>query len=447
MNAITLTVKDLKRLLSDRRALVINLVLPLLLTFIMGLSFGGGFFGKSSGISAIPVAMVAGDLPDMVKDPLANGLTESGFFTVVWADTSTARALVKNGDVAAAVVVPPDFTERFFSQEDVALQIWKDPGSQLKSGIVEQIFTRLLVQYQAGEAAYLALWPETLDPQEGTNFQEWADDFFEGDFGDIWQKLRAPESEPELNLAAENFMLAMDRQVALNQALSSQGISLAVKNKSDLAMDDSEAKEINLFNFFLPNFAVFFLMFGVAASSRDFHREQKAGTLQRQMLAPIRRESFLLGKWATASIQGILMLSVLFLAGGILFRVDLAAAPFSLALIVILCSTAAASVFLFLALLSPTEKFMDNLTTVVILVSAMVGGNMIPLENLPAWMKGIGQFGFNFWANLGFQNIMNYGRGVVEDPQPAVVLACMSVGLLMVNLMMFRLRMRKGGLV
>ena len=148
----------------------------------------------------------------------------------------------------------------------------------------------------------------------------------------------------------------------------------------------------------------------------------------------------------SASVQGILMLSVLFLAGGILFRVDLAAAPFSLALIVILCSTSAASVFLFLAVLSPNEKFMDNLTTVVILVSAMVGGNMIPLDNLPPWMKGVGQFGFNYWANLSFQNIMSHGRGVMEDAKPAVVLAFISFGLLMVNLVLFRLRIRRGGL-
>ena len=57
-------------------------------------------------------------------------------------------------------------------------------------------------------------------------------------------------------------------------------------------------------------------------------------------------------------------------------------------------STAAASVFLFLGLISPTEKFMDNLTTVVILVTAMLGGNMIPLDSMPAWMARFGQFGF-----------------------------------------------------
>ena len=92
--------RDLRRMAADRRALVINLVLPLVLTSVMGLSFGGGVFGKK-GISAIPVALVAGDMPDALRDRLLAGLEESGFFAPVWADSLEADTLVRAGDVAA----------------------------------------------------------------------------------------------------------------------------------------------------------------------------------------------------------------------------------------------------------------------------------------------------------------------------------------------------------
>ncbi|NTU62997.1 MAG: hypothetical protein HGB05_06240 [Chloroflexi bacterium] len=46
--------RDLRRMAADRRALIVNLALPLVLTAVMGLSFGGGVFGKK-GLSAIPV--------------------------------------------------------------------------------------------------------------------------------------------------------------------------------------------------------------------------------------------------------------------------------------------------------------------------------------------------------------------------------------------------------
>jgi ABC-type multidrug transport system permease subunit len=152
------------------------------------------------------------------------------------------------------------------------------------------------------------------------------------------------------------------------------------------------------------------------------------------------------GKWLGAAGQGIFMLGVLFLVGGILFRINLGPDPFSLAVTSLLCSTAAASVFLLLALVSPSEKFMDNLASVVILVSAMLGGNLIPLESMPDWMSRFGQFGFNYWANLSFQHIMVEDVGIGAQPRPVVVLAAVSGVLLVVNLGIFRLRASKGGL-
>ena len=47
MRIFTVAGKDLRRFQSDRRALIVSLALPLVLTFIMGLSFGGGMFGSS----------------------------------------------------------------------------------------------------------------------------------------------------------------------------------------------------------------------------------------------------------------------------------------------------------------------------------------------------------------------------------------------------------------
>ncbi len=445
MNCILLAFKDLKRVVSDRRAFAVSLLLPLLLTFIMGLSFGGGLFGKSSGISAIPVAMVADNLPTLFKDRLAEGMTESGYFTVTWADSAGADALVRQGEVAAAVVVPETFLDDFLDRQPVHISLWKDPGSQLKAEIVEQILGRAMARYQAGEAAYRTLWPDTtwrIDEESG---ETWPDDLFEGDFSDIWQRFRSPEGSGRWAEARDHFLTAMDRQAALVQVMDRGGISLSVQDKAP-GGEFSKPRDINLFNYFLPSFSVFFLMFAVAASCRDLHRERRAGTLQRQLLSPVTSVDFLLGKWLAAAGQGLIMLAVLFLLGGVLYRVNLGPDFYSLAVVSLLCSTAAASVFLFLGLISPTEKFMDNLTTVVILVTAMLGGNMIPLDSMPAWMARFGQFGFNYWANLSFQNIMVENLGLAGVLQPAAVLLGVSVVLLGASLFIFVARTRRGGL-
>lgn len=432
--------KDLLRFVSDRRALVVNMVLPLVLTFIMGLSFGGGMFGQSKGISAIPLAMVGGDLPEMMKDRLAEGLRESGFFEVTWTDSLVAEQLVRQGEVTAAVVLPPLFVEDFFEMKDVEIQLWKDPASEFKSGIVEQILTRSLRQYQAGEAAYLALWPDE-------DYPDWTgkdgEDLLEGDLTDIWKAWRDEPDDPRWAEARTNMINAIDRHLALSEAMETQVLSLSVHDR-EMAVGSETPEDVNLFNYFLPSFSVFFLMFAVAASARDLHREKLNGTLHRQLLSPVRSSDFILGKWISATLQGVFQLVVLYAMGAVLFRVNLGPDIWSLPLAILLCCTAAAGLFLILALLAKTDKVMDNLSTIVILVSALIGGNMMPLDSMPVWVHTFGRISFNYWANVSFGDIMARDMSLLENLKPVYVLAGMSGGFLLLNLLLVRLKSRKG---
>ena len=433
--------KDLQRLVGDRRALIVNLALPLLLTTIMGLSFGNG---GGSGISAIPVAMVAGEMPGFLKERLADGLQQSGFFTVTWADSLAADQLVRAGDVAAAIVLPDDLWTRLIDGERIGIGLWKDPGSTLKAGIVEEILSRMLVRYQAGEAAYESLWPE--DRAAGAGDEKFrADDYFSGDFNAVWKRFRAADDDPVLQGSRGRFMTVMDHQVALSDAMSVQQITLSVNDKAPVAAQDNK-KDTNLFNYFLPSFAVFFLMFAVAAGARDIHREREHLTLQRQLLSPVGSTRFVVGKWLAATAQGILQLTVLFGVGAMVFHVNLGPDPYTLLVMIILTSAAAASVFVLLALLTPTEKIMDNLSTVVILVSAMVGGNFVPVDALPPWVHGFGRFVFNYWANRGFTEVVVRDQSLGAIILPLLVLGSAALTLFVVNVGIFTVRARRGGL-
>ncbi|MFH1844057.1 MAG: ABC transporter permease, partial [bacterium] len=175
--------KDLLRVWRDRRALLINLALPLMLTAAMGLSFGGGLFGKS-GISAIPLAIVAEDLPSMFRDGLTTALEQTDLFQISWVDSATADRLVRRGEIQAAVVIPADAIALFLSDDELAVELWKDPNSQFKADIVEQILSRLMLQIQNREAAHNALWPD--DYREFDDPQSDLADYFSNDLGRAW---------------------------------------------------------------------------------------------------------------------------------------------------------------------------------------------------------------------------------------------------------------------
>lgn len=431
--------RDLRRMAADRRALVVNLALPLVLTSVMGLSFGGGVFGKK-GISAIPVALVAGDLPAPLRDRLLEGLQESGFFAPTWADSAQADALVRAGDVAAAIVLPPRALEDFFSADSLVIEVWKDPASEVKAGIVQEIVQRGVLRLQAGEAAYRALWPQDYAPTAADSAA--VADLFRGGLDDVWRNLREPDPDDARGRAAEYLARQVDHQLALGRALARPGAGLAV---SDRAPGAEGGREANLFDYFLPSFAVFFLMFAVAAGARDLHRERSRRTLQRQLLGPGPAWPVVAGKWLASVIQGVAMLAVLLGAGALLFRVNLGPDPWTLPVVVLLTCTAATGVFMLMAMLVRSEKALDNLSTSVILVSAMLGGNFLPIDNLPGWSRMAGQFFFNYWANLSFTRVIGADGSLADVGTPLLVLGGASLALGAAIVLLFTARVRKGG--
>jgi ABC-type multidrug transport system permease subunit len=111
----------------------------------------------------------------------------------------------------------------------------------------------------------------------------------------------------------------------------------------------------------------------------------------------------------------------------------------------VLTCTAASGFFMLLALLVRNEKVLDNLMTAVILVSGMLGGNFMPVDNMPEWTRSAGQFFFNYWANLSFARVIGDNGSLAAVATPLTVLAVASVVLLAAVVILFQARVRRGG--
>jgi len=443
MKVGVLIAKDLRRQWRDRKAFLWQLAVPLVITGIMGVSFGGGVFGDTS-ISAIPIAIVGGDVPAVLQDQLAQSLQESGFFQVIWTDSTAADDLVRRGKLQAAVVLPPKLLTRLLSGEDVVLQLWKDPNSQIKAGIVETILTEGLREFQAGEAAYRALWPEDeVDPADFEAGPVAA--ALEGNPLPLWEALRKEDATAsEAGGSSAGLAAHLDRAVAFGQGMGDHRVGLVVRDRADWDAPDDPARQRSLFDYFLPAISVFFMMFGVAAIVRDHHRERESRTLARVLLAPVSSADVLLGKWATAVVAGVVQLCVLFAVGAAVFGLNLGRAPLLLLLTVVLAGAATASFYLVLGLLARTEKAMDALTTVVTLVAGMVGGNFFPIDLMPSTLHLAGKVTFNYWANRALSDLIIHD-GTWRDVAPALgaLLGFAAVGLA-VSLAVLAAKRRRG---
>lgn len=429
--------KDLLRQVRDPKSLLIYLAAPLLLTTIMGLSFGGGIFGDQ-GISAIPLAVAGGELPGGLQDQLTQALRETGLFQVSWTDSATAAAQVRAGEVQAALILPDRLLDRFFSGEPVALRLWKDPNSQVKAGIVETILTGAVRQWQAGEAAYLALWPQTLEEDLGPLAGPW-EDLTSGEPRRMLQALR--EDDGALR---RDVLDRLERGMGFQEALQEPVVELTIQDRQDWEAAGEARTSRNLYDYFLPSFAVFFMMWSAAAIARDLHREREARTLARLLTGPVRLTTVVLSKWTTALVIGSAQLLVLLLCGGLLFGVRVLEAPGAVVLVTTAAGAAAASVYLVLALLVRTEKAMDVLTTVFTLVSGMIGGNFFPVDLMPPVFHYLGRATFNYWANRALSDLITHGRGLLAVIPELVALASIATVGILVAVLVFGLRQRQG---
>jgi len=99
--------KDLVLYFSNRRALVMSILAPIVIAAFFGAVFGSG----SEKPSRIPIALADRDASALSRAIVASIATEPAF-EVKSVDTEAAFALARQGKVRAAVVLPPGFAEQ-----------------------------------------------------------------------------------------------------------------------------------------------------------------------------------------------------------------------------------------------------------------------------------------------------------------------------------------------
>ena len=107
MRAIDLAAKDLKQLLRDWRSALFLLALPVVFTVLFGFAFGG--LGTGKGDPRLPVGVLDQDGSSVASSHLLGLLGTSAVIRPVTLQGSDQAALdkkVRDGDLAAAVVVP-----------------------------------------------------------------------------------------------------------------------------------------------------------------------------------------------------------------------------------------------------------------------------------------------------------------------------------------------------
>jgi ABC-type multidrug transport system permease subunit len=151
--------------------------------------------------------------------------------------------------------------------------------------------------------------------------------------------------------------------------------------------------------------AIMMLLFSVSSVGAGILVEKDAGTLKRLLYSPISPVHILYGKMLAGNIIAVTQLSVMFLFSWIAFGLNIWIDIPSMMVMIMSTAFACTSFGIFLASISQTEKQVDSMATIVILVMSGIGGSMIPLFVMPEIMQKIAVVSMNYWGIQGFYDI------------------------------------------
>jgi linearmycin/streptolysin S transport system permease protein len=396
--------KDLRLLVRSRGDLFFTLGFPLLIAIFFGVIFAG----PPGGRAAQSLVVVDEDLSPGSRDFTA-GLAAAGGVSVVPMATATdADQAVRQGRHVAYVMLPPGFgaaSQSPFFPPGPRLELGVDPSRKAEAAMIEGLLMR---QAAAGLQRALRGGAATSRKIEESRS---ALAFTPG---------RSPE-----NTAALRFLDELSRFLE-SRGARDPGPGFSMLRVDKKGVEPKALGPRNSFDFTFPQG----ILWGVLGCASTFGiglvAERSAGTLVRLSVAPLSRPAILAGK-ALACLVAILTMETLLIGIGMLaFHLRPLSYPL-LGLAAIASAVAFVGIMMALSTLGQTEKAASGAGWAILLVMSMLGGGMVPLFVMPAWMATASNASPVKWAILAFEGALWRGFGFAEMLGPCAILVAIGV--------------------
>lgn len=400
MQVIQLALKDLKLLLRDRTAAFFILAFPVL----MGLFFGmmmGGTSGSERG--KIKLAVVDEDESELSRR-FVSALERNENLSVSAAKLDTAREQVRKAESTGMLVIPQGFSQSagIFWEPQPELQLGVDPARAAEGAMLEGFTMQAmseLIQYRierpadflpslakAREALANDTQVDLVTRQLGATLFRAIEQFIGG--LPAGEKAKAGEA-PSNAVAAPSIQLAQIRKIDVTskaQTLSVGGETINLRSQWDISFPQA-------------------MLWGVLGCAAGFAisiaRERGGGTLQRLLASPLSLRQILLGKALACLLASILVIGMLTLLGWLLgMRPE--SYP-KLAVAGVCTAICFSGIMMIVSNLGRSEQSVSGVGWGINLMMAMLGGCMIPVMFMPAFIQQASVISPVRWAILAIE--------------------------------------------
>lgn len=411
--------KDLTLLVRDPGALVVLFLMPLIFILVMSLALSSLYSPRGS---AVVIAVVDQD-GGPFSAAFVKSLASSGGFNIVAdgpggkLDRAAAEKLVVAGKAQVALIIPAGIGESVQAKMTGSATAGPDIILVSDPALSPQVLApvRGAVQSLAEQAAFRFAAPGGIDAL----FAQ-----FQASSGSVPPGLADTVKQRLTGGTAQAGSL-----VAIQEALPA-GIQRERR---------PNAVEQNVPAYTL--FGIFFIAMRLASNIID---EKQLGTFRRLLAAPVGRATLPAGKLLAFILVNLVQVAVLFAAGVLVLPhlglppMTLGAHPENLILVSLAVSLAATSFGLFLAAVARTEAQANGLGLILILVSSMLGGVMVPRFVMPAFMQHIGWISPHTWGLQAYQDVLMRDAGLTAILPDLGILLLFAAGFFAVAVWRFR---------
>jgi ABC-2 type transport system permease protein len=397
----------------DSGALALSFILPVVFFSIFAVIFGG----QRNSTPKIKVIVVDED-HSPASQRLVQGLKQEGSLVVKTRPepikgaeqpeftAATAEAAVKQGKAPVAVIVPHGFGENpmVFGPADAnrpTIQLLEDSSDMVAPQMIAGLIQKVA----------MTSMPDLMAEQGSKYFDQ-----FSGGL--------TPEQRTRLNDGLRFLRERQDSGAAAAGSANGGGI-VAVTARAVVG----ENKNNPMISFYAAAIGVMFLLFTASGAAGALLDEAESGTLDRVLSSRVTMTSLLLGKLGYNSLLAFAQLTVMFLWGWAVFKLDFWSHIPGFLIMGVCTSVAVAAFGMMLASVCHTRAQLGALSTLVILIMSSIGGSMFPRFLMPESMQKAGLFTINAWAIDGFTKIFWRDEPISHLWPQVLVLLCIAIAL------------------
>jgi ABC-2 type transport system permease protein len=389
MNALAVAGKDLRILFKDKGNLAVLFALPIIFSLIVA----GPHRFQSDTEEAAPgeepalqiKAFLVNEDGGTYGTQVMDGLRGIPMLEIESLDSiEEADRRVADGERAAAIVIPAEFSAGIDAYEPVEIQVLVDPTQTEAANIAADVVDSVAAEVAAlGEIQYGI---RTVLAQSGA--------FVDMD----------PEAQAAVQMQTLGVIWTQAQEIRHNPVI-------AVKS-TDLKGEE-EAGGWDPFAQSTAGFTVMFNFFLVGIIAESLLREKESGAFRRLLSSPMRRGSIIGGKILGYMVIVFLQVLVMGAFGNLMYNMPLGNSVAGMLGLTIALALAASSMGLMIGSLFDTSKKASNVGLILGFVLMIIGGCIYPTYSVEGFMGLLARLTPHAHAVMGYVKLMTEDIGLM----------------------------------